>query len=208
MVKEIRVYVEGGAKGSNKDSTIMLRKGFNAFFKEIIEYARSKDIRWQLIPCNDSTATCKEFNRASRNHPNSFNVMLVDSEAPIEETSTSLQHIQNQHNCNLENADEEQCHLMVQVMETWFVTDVESLKSYYGKGFNAKAIPKTADVEKIAKDDVLQALKTSTRKTRKGEYHKIKHGAELLEKIEPRKVRTAAKHCERFFSTLESKIDE
>lgn len=36
MVKEIRIYVEGGARGSNKDSTNALRKGFNAFFKEII----------------------------------------------------------------------------------------------------------------------------------------------------------------------------
>jgi hypothetical protein len=209
MVKKIHLFIEGGAKGSNKDITNDLRKGFSTFFKEIIERARDKRIKWKIYLCNDSAETCKAFNLAlNEKDDDCFNAILVDSDAPIEETSTRLQHIQNQHNCNLENADEEQCHLMVQVTETWFVADVESVKSYYGKDFNANAIPKTADVEKIFKDDVLQALKTATRKTKKGEYHKIKHAAELLETVEPRKVRTAAKHCEIVFSTLESKIDE
>lgn len=209
MVKEIRVYVEGGARGSNKDSTTALRKGFNAFFKDIIERTRSKGIRWQLTLCNDTAETCRFFNRALRDYPERFNVLLVDADSAVEEKITSHQHIQNQHRCDLRDAAEEQCHLMVQVMESWFIADIESLKNFYGKNdFNANAIPKTADVEKIGKDTIMQALKTATRKTQKGEYQKIKHAAELLERINSREVRKAAKHCEMLFSTLETKIDE
>lgn len=107
--------------------------------------------------------------------------MLVDADAPIEQSVSPRQHIQNQHGCDLKDADDEQCHLMVQLMEAWFTADHEALQSFYGKGFNVDALPKHSDVEQVSKDTIMQSLKSATRRTQKGEYHKIKHGAELLE---------------------------
>lgn len=93
---------------------------------------------------------------------------------------------------------------MVQMMEAWFLADPEALAVYYGQRFGAQALPGRGNVEQIAKADVERSLKEATRKTQKGEYHKIRHGAELLARIDPAKVRKRAPHCERLLATLAS----
>jgi hypothetical protein len=96
---------------------------------------------------------------------------------------------------------------MAQATEAWFIADVEALSQFYGQGFRASAIPRNPDVEQIAKDDLEPCLKNATRDTTKGEYHKTKHAWKILQSIDPDKVRRAARHCERLFATLTSKIE-
>ena len=103
--------------------------------------------------------------------------------------------------------EETQCHLMVQVMESWFVADSAALKSFYSDGFNAKALPKSKDVETVDKDTVLKALDNATRKAKKGKYHKIKHASDLLSRLDPAVVRSASRHCDCLFRTLEELIE-
>ncbi len=57
------------------------------------------------------------------------------------------------------------CHLMVQVMEAWLISDPEALKRFYGNGFRISAIPKNPNVEVIAKSRVYRALYAATNKT-------------------------------------------
>lgn len=87
------------------------------------------------------------------------------------------------------------------------VADITTLENYYGQDFHKNAIPKTADVEQIEKDKLLSSLKSATRKTQKGEYHKIRHGHGILKQLNADKVRSAARHCELLFATLERIID-
>lgn len=49
MVKEIRIYIEGGGEGKNTKQ--LLRGGFSIFFKELVLVARNKQIKWQIILC-------------------------------------------------------------------------------------------------------------------------------------------------------------
>lgn len=91
---------------------------------------------------------------------------------------------------------------MVQMMEAWFLADSEALGAYYGQRFGAKALPGRENVEQIPKADVERFLKEATKKTQKGEYHKIRHGSELLARIDPDKVRKRAPHCERLLAML------
>ena len=98
--------------------------------------------------------------------------------------------------------DAGQCHLMVQVMEAWLVADLDVLQDYYGQGFRANHIPKHDDIEAVPKDNVLAGLRAATAHTQKGAYRKIRHGADLLAKITPAKVRERAPHCERLFNAL------
>ena len=91
---------------------------------------------------------------------------------------------------------------MVQMMEAWFLADPEALAAYYGQHFGAKALPGRENVEQIAKSDVERSLKEATKRTQKGEYHKIRHGSDLLAKIDPAKVRRRAPHCERLLTML------
>ena len=94
---------------------------------------------------------------------------------------------------------------MVQCMEAWFLADREVVADYYGEGFNRNALPGQQDIEQIAKADVARALENATRNTRtKGQYHKTRHGFELLARIDPAKVRRASKHADRLCETLET----
>ena len=98
------------------------------------------------------------------------------------------------------------CHLMIQTMEAWFIADIATLKNFYGQGFKENTIPKNANVETIAKNNLEPTLKTATRGTTKGEYHKINHAYQLLERIDVDKVCQASPYCDRLFNTLKSRI--
>ncbi|MBC7908942.1 MAG: DUF4276 family protein [Pyrinomonadaceae bacterium] len=207
MVNEIRIYIEGGAKGNNKHAEIEVRRGFNSFFRDLIAVAQDKRIRWRNIPCGSRDATYKDFRRSLRANPDSFNVLLVDSEAPVDSGTTPLQHLTHRDKWDLQYVDADQCHLMVQVMEAWLIADIEALKDFYTQAFNSNSIPANRNVEEIEKARVYSSLVAATRNTKPGEYHKIRHGPKILALLNVTKVRKAAAHCERLFSTLEEKLN-
>jgi hypothetical protein len=91
---------------------------------------------------------------------------------------------------------------MVQLMEAWFLADPEALVVYYGSGFQANALKRNPEVEKIPKADVLRCLARATKKTPKGEYRKTKHAPAILESLNPDKVRSVAPNCERLFTEI------
>jgi len=95
---------------------------------------------------------------------------------------------------------------MVQTMEAWFVADRSALGRFYGQGFTRTALPKRADVEEIAKDDLYSSLQKATRKTAAKEYHKALHGPRILALLDPAKVRSAAPHCDALFKVLEKEL--
>lgn len=183
-----------------------MRQGFNIFFKKLVPLARSKRIKWQIITCGSRNNAFKDFKTALKDHPDAFNVLLVDSEAPVDKTP--WQHLKERDSWDKPEVDDTCCHLMVQMMEAWFITDIEALKRFYGQGFKENAIPKNSNVEKINKTEIYSALQKATKDTSKGEYGKIQRGAKLLELISTAKVRAASLYCDRLFSTLTVKIDE
>lgn len=207
MVEGIRIYIEGDKK--SKNSNISLREGFSTFFNDLREQARERGIRFDVILGGSSAETFKDFLLGMKSHPNSFVAFLIDTDDEVSEEDTPksfLQKHQKSKNWDWKNVEDKQCQLMVQIMESWFLADIETLQDYYGQGFNSKAIPKNNNVEKIAKNDVENSLDKATKDTKKGNYHKIKHGAELLTKIDAIKIRQRAKHCARIFQTIEKII--
>ncbi len=207
MVAGIRIYIEGGKQ--SKNSNISLREGFSAFFGELKEKAREKRIKFDVVLCGNSAETYKDFLIGVKYHQNSFVAFLIDSDNEVSEKDTPKSFLQKQEksrNWNFENVENEQCHLMVQIMESWFLADVETLKSFYGQNFKHSVIPRQPNVEKIVKLDVESSLDKATNKTSKGKYHKIKHGADLLSKIETAKIRVKAEHCNRLFETINKNL--
>ena len=203
MVKEIRIYIEGDTKQKGKFNTISLREGFNSFFGELIEKAREQKIVLRLIMCGSKYETFKDFLTAARSYQDSFVLFLLDSDAPLDENLTAKDFLQKQNPLwHLNYAEETQCHLMVQLMESWFFADKDKLAKFYGQNFNRNALAKNSNVEKIAKADVEGGLADATRNTQKGEYHKTRHGAKILEIIDPQKVRHSAPNCERIFRAV------
>ncbi len=206
MIKEIQIFIEGGSKGQNRASSQKLRLGFLQFFDELNQIARSKSIKFKPIICGSTDETFRIFRYENTKANNAFLCFLVDSDKPLENDDTPKVFLQREKNWNFDNVADEQCHLMVQLMESWFLADVEALKTFYGQNFKHNAIPKQPNIEKIAKIDVENSLDKATNKTSKGQYHKIKHGADLLSKIETAKVRAKSAHCNRLFETISKNL--
>ncbi len=201
-MKEVRIYIEGG--GSDERTKRPLRAGFHQFFRGIVTAARQKRISFMSIVCGSREATIDLFSRAVNDHSQALNFLLIDSDLVV--STVRADHVKTHFHRSLSNISEDRCHLMVQVMEAWFLADPAKLKEYYGKDFHSTALPGSNDVEDVEKDNVLTSLKHATRHTSKGEYHKIKHASELLKLVRPELVRKASRHCDVLFQTLESQI--
>src|SRR5260370_19441243 len=204
MVREIRVYIEGG--GDSKDTKAFLRQGFSVFLRELVLVARQRRIRWRIVTCGSRHAALDAFRTAVREFPGSFNVLLIDSEAAVQ--TTPWLHLRQRSEWDGDGLPDDHCHLMTQTMEAWFIADVETLSTFYGAGFNPNSIPRHSDVEQVAKAQLEPYLKAATRDTQKGEYHKIRHASRLLEIINVGLVRRASRHCERLFTTLNGKMGQ
>ena len=200
---EIRIYVEGGG---DKESKAAFRLAFNRFFGALLEQARQKRIDWKVIGCGSRSDTFANFKLALTQHPNALVLLLADSESPVERPLREHLAGSDGNASYLLGIPEHQCHTMVELMEAWFLADPQCLTAFYGSGFSAKALPKTQNVEKIAKATVLSSLDDATRGTQKGKYHKTRHAPKLLERLSAEKVRQRAPHCDRLFEVLEQHL--
>lgn len=202
MVKEIHVYIEGG--GNQKDTKTYLRQGFSEFLGRVIETIREQHIRWKIKLSGSRGEAYEDFSEALKSRPDVFNVLLVDSEGPVNDKP--YKHLNDRDGWSLSEEQNANCHLMVEMMESWFIADIGALIKFYRQGFNSHAIPRNPNVELISKAELEDALKRATIHTIKGEYHKIKHGSQILKLVDPSKVRSSAPHCDRLFTTLAEKI--
>jgi hypothetical protein len=184
MVSEVRIYFEG-------DPT--LREGFSEFFKELTAALG----RAPRLIAGDGNPL-RAFRLALDAHPGALNILLIDSEGPDDgklfETICQPK--------GIDDWSKNHVFWMVQCMEAWFLADAEALRKYYGKDFRENAVGGNPKVEEIPKSDVLKALKTATKDTSKGRYHKTKHAPYLLKLLDPALVKQASGHCRRLFESV------
>ncbi len=219
MVKEVRIFFEGG--GDRSDDKRRLKEGLHGFLREPIITARQKRICFNLILCGTRRKAYESFLKALGTHSSAFNILLVDSEGPVpvvnpnssdheEKYQAAWQYLRERPAdawSQLAKDHKESCHLMVQTMEAWLLADIEGLQKFYGQGFAANSIPKAQNVEGIDKPSLERTLKAATRATSKGEYHKIDHASKLLKEfISPKKVCDASSHCNHLFTILMEKM--
>jgi len=206
MVKEVIIYIEGDTKKKGNSGAITFRQGLREFFGGL-----AKEIK---IPVDFKVGgaretTIKIFLSENGDYPQSFQVLLVDSEGEIDEKDTPKKHLQKiSAKFDFKNVKDGQCHLMAQMMEAWFLADKEKLAEFYGKGFNVNALPKHTNVEKIPKANVRTGLINAVRDTSKKYYEKGEHAGEILRKIDSDKVRKSAPHCERLFKVIKEEIEK
>jgi hypothetical protein len=199
----IRIYAEGG--GDSTDAKAFLREGFSAFLRHLNSLARNKGIRWHIVTCGPRNAAFDAFRTAQAQHPEAFNVLLVDSEAPVQATPWS--HLHERDGWEVVGLSDDCCQLMTQAMEAWFIADVAALARFYGQGFRDAGIPRKPDVEQVPKAQLATSLRDASRHTQKGEYHKGRHAWRILKLVDPGTVRRASLHCDRLFTTLQAKME-
>ena len=94
---EIKLYVEGGGKGSHKRATIKLQQGFDGFFRELKTAARAKKISFKIIPAGNTQSTYDDFIFSVEHSPQSFNLLLVDSDEAVAANQTARAFLQNKY---------------------------------------------------------------------------------------------------------------
>lgn len=196
-MSEIRIYVEGKVSPE-------MREAFDTFLQGPKDRARQKSIQWQIIACGGRDRAYDSFRLALQDHSTAFNVLLVDAEAEVEVYGQTWQHLKKRDNWNNPGTDDNHCHLMVPMMEAWFLADPEKLAEYFEKPF--KSVTVHPDVEKVPKKLVEDAMTKVSSRPGKPLYHKIKDGTKLLKSIRPKWVQAKAPHCRRLFETLDAII--
>lgn len=198
----IAIYMEGGGNGPGTKAA--LRQGMDAFLTAVKNAARAKAWRWKLVCCGGRREAFDAFLHARRSRDMSVVVLLVDSERPV--TASPCAHLAARDGWDLKGVSDDLVHLMVQVMESWIVADVDALAAYYRQGFNANLLPKAKNLETVAKSTVATSLERATCATQKGAYHKVRHASDLLMIIDPAKVRQRCPSCARMFQRLQALI--
>ncbi|MBS1794777.1 MAG: DUF4276 family protein [Acidobacteria bacterium] len=205
MVRKILVYIEGDTKKGNA-AAVTLREGFSVFFQTLADKIR---VPVKPVMCGARETAIRLFLANLDADSEGFIVLLVDSESAVGAGETPKDFLRKiSPKFDFRKVGDDQCHLMVELMESWFLADRKALAGFFGPGFNPKALPQNKNVEQIPKTDVLAGLKNATRKTAKKEYGKGAHSGEILRQIDSAKVRRAAPHCEKLFEAIEKKAGE
>jgi hypothetical protein len=206
----VKLYVEGG--GDSAALKTACRKGFTDF---VTKAGLTK--RPRVVACGSRRDAYDSFCTAIANGEAA--VLLVDSEAPVAvqqqsdkpETWQPWQHLKQRQGDGWdrpEGSADTDCHLMVQCMESWLLTDHDTLTAFFGQGFRESALPPAAQpIERVAKLDVYEALAKTTEKCKtKTPYGKGEHSFQLLASIDPAKVSAASPWARRFVDQLKNKM--
>lgn len=197
----LRLFVEGG--GGSRCLRTACRRGF----REFLEKAGLEGRMPRIVACGGRDETFDDFRTAHNQDSAEPPLMLVDAEGPVEHEDP-WRHLRQRDGWDQpEGVDAGQCHLMVQMMESWFLADRTALAGYFGADFRAGALPGSEEaVEGIPKADVENGLKHATRDTDKGEYSKGRHSFELLGRLDPARVMAASGWADRLVKTLRGSV--
>jgi hypothetical protein len=191
MPAEIRIYFEGDRR---------LKPGFDSFLSVLEKRATEKRCRFHKIASGSGETACRDFGNALQTHPEAWNILLRDAEQPLDAKRSAT--LCRERGWDQSHADS--IFWMVEMMEAWLHADKEALKRFYGSSFNESALKKNPKVEEISKKDLEDGLRAATKNSAKGGYYenKAKHGASLLESIDPELVRKAAPNCQKLFDAV------
>lgn len=203
----LKLFVEGGgdAKSINSDC----RQGFTKFLTKA-----GLTNRPRIVACGSRQTAFEAYCRALANGEAAM--LLVDSEETVaaEHQPTASQpgqpwsHLARSDRWKRPDAaPDEDCHLMVQCMESWLIADRQTLREYFDQCLNDRRLPgPTRAVESIAKQDVYQALRAATSTCQKGSYDKGRHSFALLSRIHARPVVDACPWARRLVEGLKDRL--
>lgn len=186
-----KVFVEG-AKAGRADLNTACRAGFTA----LLEKAGMGRRMPRIQPCGSRQLAFKAFcNALEKAGQDDVFLLLVDSEAMVT-AQDPWEHVRQRKGDGWEvpsGATAEHLHLMVQMMESWFLADADALARHFGKNFRREALPSRPDIEVILKKDVEAGLEAATKATSFGAYRKDEPGTaeksfELLAEIDPKRL--------------------
>lgn len=196
----VKIYIEGGGEG--KDLDIRFREAWTKFFKAAGLAGRMP----RPVRGKGRAHTFDLFSTAVQNSRfGEMPLLLVDGEAPVATDQGIWQHLKTRDNWDKPgSATEDHAYLMVQVMETWLITDPDALRMYFGSQFKPEKIPAWPDLEAQSKEVIFDALDKATAECGNKRYAKGKISFELLGAVNPHRVSGKCPHAKRLLEFLSS----
>ena len=128
----VYVYVEGG--GDSRALKRACRAGLSKFLSK----AGLAGNMPRVVACGSRNDAYDRFQTALTDGKDIV-FLLVDAEGSVAAPAAAVKpwhYHKDRDNWNRpKNGTDDQCHLMVQLMESWFIADVEALESKFGQGF-------------------------------------------------------------------------
>ena len=152
----LRIYIEGGSKGSHADGLRAFKNGFKQHLVRLSPMLKALEVS----PCGSTDETIRDFARAVREDEKDCIVaLLADADASVAENSSPALHLQTKLDSGkVPQKARVNVFLMVQCMESWLVTDTAAIKKCFGEKTRTGDLPKHPDIEAVAKQDILAAL--------------------------------------------------
>lgn len=190
------VFVEGG--GSTKKQQRTCRLAFTALFRN----AGLAGAMPRISASGSRERAYEDFCDALPAESDDA-LLLVDSEGAVR-AADSWSHLRQEDGWERpKGAGANSAHLMVQVMESWFLADKSALAAYFGQRFRPNALPQGTEIEDIPKSDVVRGIQAASRQTNKP-YDKGRDSFAILERIDIDGLKEASPHAARFFQALQN----
>lgn len=179
------IYLVGG--GNSKDLHIRCRRGF----RELLESSGFRGNMPRLVSCGGRRSAYDDFKTGHVGQRAQYVAMLVDSEELVTDPEKTWDHLKEHDGWDRPGgADDEQVLFMTTCMETWIVTDRDTLRKHYGSNLQESALPPLVDPEQRQRHDIQDQLIRATRNCQNA-YAKGKRSFEVLGKLSPQALRAA-----------------
>jgi hypothetical protein len=200
----VKIFIEGGG-----DSDAQYSK-FREAMRVFLEKAGVKGRMPRMVFCGGRKEAFDDYKTEIKDGKSAY--LLVDSEEAVKDTFQEGEdmtkwkpwgHLKQRTGDKWEKpkgAEDNQCHLMVQCMENWFLADSAALKNVFTKGFKERKLPVNKQIETIGKTEAYDALEAAT----KDNYSKGRNSFKILAEIDPAKVTSASPWAKRFVDTLKT----
>ena len=183
----VKIYVEGG--GDRRAQQVELRRAFSTVFEKCgFDRPRTPSVTC----CGSRNAAYSDF-VTSLSKIGDLALLLVDSEGPV--AGCYWNYVVSRDSwVRPAQANDDQLHFMMELMESWFLADREALEKFFGEGFTKTSLPGRSDnVDTIPKHDVEVGIDNASRHSKRGKYHKGQHSADILCLIDIVKLKAASK---------------
>jgi hypothetical protein len=200
VVKKV-IYLEGG--GNSKELHTRCREGF----RKLLEKCGYKGSMPRLVACGGRGSVFEDFRSAHGNGaPEDVIAMMIDSEDPLTDPEVTWDHLKNRDGWEKPlGATDDQVLFMTTCMETWIITDHDSLSIHYGSRLQVSALPPLADMEERDRHDIQDALVHATRNC-KNAYQKGKRSFGILAKLKPDALKPHLPSFRRNLEILDEKL--
>lgn len=205
MRAKVAIYIEGG--GDTRALQTPLKRGFKKLFEKAVVNIHELDV----IPCGGRDRAYKDFRIAFEQGRYEVAMLLIDSEGPVATGQRAWQYFSSGVRPDdvgftpPTGSTNDNAHLMVQMMEAWFITDVAAFRTLYRHGLQEKSFSNSMNLEQIPKHQLIPALENATRQTSKGQFKKS-HGAELIAELNVAQLRQRSAHADRLFTILQQHL--